>query len=129
MACCIYLIVLKVFFSAHLGFPGSTLVKNPPANRGNVGLTPRWGKIPWRRKWQPTPVFLPGKFYGHRRPMGYSPWDCKELDMTEGLTFKKFAFLYSSYIYIYIYMYIYYIYVCVCIYIYLKATPKIHIAI
>ena len=41
------------------------------------------GKIPWRRKWQPTPVFLPGKFYGHRRLMGYSPWGGKELKMTE----------------------------------------------
>ena len=35
-------------------------------------------KIPWRRKWQPTLVFLPGKFHGQRSLMGYSPWDCKE---------------------------------------------------
>ena len=41
------------------------------------------GKIPWRRKWQPTPVFLPGEFRGQRSLEGYSPWDCKELDMTE----------------------------------------------
>ena len=53
--------------------------------------------------------------------MGYSPWDCKELDMTEGLTFKKFAFLYSSYIYIYVH--ILYIYVCVYIYI-SQSNPK-----
>ena len=32
-------------------------------------------KMPWRRKWQPTPVFLPGKFHGHRNLAGYSPWD------------------------------------------------------
>ena len=32
------------------------------------------GKIPWRRKWQPTPVFLPGKFHGHRSLTGYSPY-------------------------------------------------------
>ena len=38
---------------------------------------------PWRRKWQPTPVFLPGKFHGQRSLVGYSPWGCKELDMTE----------------------------------------------
>jgi len=44
------------------------------------------GKIPWRRKWQPTPVFLPGKFHGQRNLAGYSPWDCKESDMTEQLT-------------------------------------------
>jgi len=41
------------------------------------------GKIPWRRKWQPTPVFLPGKSDGQRSLMGYSPWGCKELDTTE----------------------------------------------
>ena len=41
------------------------------------------GKIPWSRKWQPTPVFLPGKSHGQRNPVGYSPWGCKELDMTE----------------------------------------------
>ena len=40
-------------------------------------------KIPWSRKWQPTPVFLPGKFHGQRRQMGYGPWGHKELDMTE----------------------------------------------
>ena len=41
------------------------------------------GKIPWRRKWQPTPVFLPGKSHGQRILVGYSPWGRKELDATE----------------------------------------------
>ena len=40
-------------------------------------------QTPWRRKCQPAPVFLPGKFYGQRSLEGYSPWGCKELDMTE----------------------------------------------
>ena len=40
-------------------------------------------KIPWRRKWQPTPVFLPGEAHGQRILEGYSPWGCKELDTTE----------------------------------------------
>ena len=40
-------------------------------------------KIPWRRKWQPTPVFLPGKSCGQRSLVGYSPWSCKELDTTK----------------------------------------------
>ena len=40
-------------------------------------------KIPWRRKWQPTPVFLPGESYGQRSLVGYSPWGCREKDMTE----------------------------------------------
>ena len=41
------------------------------------------GKIPWRRKWQPTPVFLPGESHGQRSMMGYSPWCRKESDMTD----------------------------------------------
>ena len=47
---------------------------------------PSVGKIPWRRKWQPTPVFLSGKFHGQRSLVGYSPWGCKESDMTEPRT-------------------------------------------
>ena len=44
-------------------------------------------KIPWRRKWQPTPVFLPGKSHGQRSLVGYSPWGCKESDTTKQLHF------------------------------------------
>ena len=40
------------------------------------------GKIPWRRKWQLTPVFFPGKSHGQRSLMSYSPWGLKESDMT-----------------------------------------------
>ena len=40
------------------GFPAGLVVKNPPANAGDVGLIPGLGMIPWRRKWQPPPVFL-----------------------------------------------------------------------
>ena len=39
---------------------------------------PRVGKIPWSRKWQPSPVFLPGKVHGQKSLGGYSPWDHKE---------------------------------------------------
>ena len=42
-------------------------------------------KIPWRRKWQPTPVFLPGESHGQRRLVGYSPRGRKESDTTERL--------------------------------------------
>ena len=45
----------------------------------------------WRRKWQPTPVLLPGKFHGLRSLVGYSPWDHKESDTTEGLHFRLFS--------------------------------------
>ena len=44
------------------------------------------GKIPWRRKWLPTPVFLSGEFCGKRSLAGYSPWGCKESNTTEWLT-------------------------------------------
>ena len=44
-------------------------------------------KIPWRRKWQPTPVFLPGESHGWRSLVGYSPRGCKESDTTEQLHF------------------------------------------
>ena len=68
----------------------------------NIGELPRWisskestcqcrrhkfdpwvRKVPCRRKWQPTPVFLPGKFHGQRSLAVYSPWGGKELDTTE----------------------------------------------
>ena len=48
------------------------------------------GKIPWRRKWLPTPVFLPGEFHGQRSLVGYCPWGHRELDMTEHLTHNKY---------------------------------------
>ena len=40
-------------------------------------------KIPLKREWQPTLVFLPGEFHGQRSLADYNPWDCKESDMTE----------------------------------------------
>ena len=53
------------------------------------GFDPWVGKIPWRRKWQPTPVLLPGESHGGRSRVGYSPWGRKELDMTEWLHFHR----------------------------------------
>ena len=56
--------------------PGGSVVKNLPANAGAIGdvgsISVR--KIPWRRKWQPTAVFLPGEFHGERSLAGYSSW-------------------------------------------------------
>ena len=50
------------------------------------GLDPSVRKIPWRRKWQPTPVFLPREFHGQRSLVGYSPWSRQESDTTEWLS-------------------------------------------
>ena len=54
-------------------------------------------KVPWRREWQLTPVFLPGKFHGQRKLAGYSPWGCWELDSTEWITLSLFTNLVSSF--------------------------------
>ena len=62
------------------------MVKNLPAIR-ETWVRFLAGKIPWRRKWKPTLVFLPGESHGQRSLSGYSPRDHKELDMTERLTF------------------------------------------
>ena len=68
-----------------MSYPGGTVVKNLPATAGNARdrFDPWVGKIPWTRKWQPAPAFLPGKFHRPRSLIGYSTWGCKELDMTE----------------------------------------------
>ena len=69
------------------GLPtGGSVVKNLPAyvgDTGDVGLIPGSEGSPWRRKWQPTPIFLPGKFHGQRTLAGYSPWGRKDSDKTE----------------------------------------------
>ena len=64
------------------GFPGSSVVKNKP-DKQEMQFRSRVGKIPWRRKWQPTPIFLLRKSHGQRSLEGYSPWSHKELDTTE----------------------------------------------
>ena len=64
----------------------------PACNAGDPGSIPvsdPWvGKIPWRRKWQPTPIFFPGEFHGQRSLAGYSLWGGKESDTTERLKKK-----------------------------------------
>ena len=61
----------------------------PAEHKGSSRFNPWVGKISWRRKQQPTPVFLPGKSHGRRRLVGYSPCGRKELDTTERLHFTE----------------------------------------
>ena len=67
------------------GFPGGSVVKNLPTNARRPRFHPCVQKIPWRRKEQPTPIFLPRKSHGQRSLAGYSPWSCRESDTTEQL--------------------------------------------
>ena len=62
--------------------------KESACNAGDSGdwrSAPQVGKIPWRRKWPPASVFLPGQPQGQRSLAGYSPWDHKESDTSEQL--------------------------------------------
>ena len=58
--------ILLILCIKLMGFPGGSVVKNPPANADVCQFDPWVGKIPWRRRWQPTPVFLPGESHGQR---------------------------------------------------------------
>ena len=85
------------WFSESLG----SEVKASAWNAGDLGSIPGSGeemapysstlawKIPWRRKWHPTSVLLPGESHGHRSLVGCSPWGHKELDATEWLHFTE----------------------------------------
>ena len=66
-----------------LSFPGGSDRRRSCLWCGKLGLDPWVRKIPWRKEWQPTPVFLPGISHGQRSLVGYSPRGCKELDTTE----------------------------------------------
>ena len=69
------------------------MVKRLPTMRTHIQSLV--GKIPWRGKWQPTPVLLPGKSHGWKSLVGYSPWGRKESDTTERPHFFKFLLITS----------------------------------
>ena len=79
-----------MYIYSHMGPSQVALVvKNPPANAGDNkrhSFNPWVRKIPWRRAWQPTLVFLPGEFHVQRSLESYSSWGGKESDTTKGLT-------------------------------------------
>ena len=62
------------------GFPSWLSGKESACQCRKCVFYPRVGKIPWRKKWQPTPVFLPGKSHDQRSLVGCSPWGHKESD-------------------------------------------------
>ena len=69
-----------------MGFPGGSESQEFAQQCRRSGFDPWGGKIPWRREWLPTPVFLSGEFCGQRSLAGYSPWGYKESDTTERLS-------------------------------------------
>ena len=58
------------------------MVKNLPAVQETPGFDPWVRKIPWRKEWQPTPVFFPGEFHGQKDLAIYSPWGHKGVVLT-----------------------------------------------
>ena len=82
-----FVMVHHCCFNLHFsGFPGGTSSKEPTCQwmrLENCGFDPWFGKISWRRKWQPTPVFFPGKSHTQKNLVGCSPCGCKESHMSE----------------------------------------------
>ena len=77
--------ILSILCIKQRGFPGGSVERICLQCR-RQGFSPWVGKIPWRRKWQPTPVFLPGESHGQRSLAGCSPRGRKESDTTERLS-------------------------------------------
>ena len=78
------------------------MVKSIYLQCGRPRFNPWVGKISWRRKWQPTPVFLPGKSHGRRNMVGYSPWGHRVgHDWLRDFTFTFFHFLNTTKVSVY----------------------------
>jgi len=93
----IYVYIYYIFACMYVcfgGFPGDS-VKNPAFSAGDLGHIPGLRKMPWRKEWLPTPVFLPGGFHGQRSLVGYSAWGLNKSDTTEPRTLAlSFTFMY-----------------------------------
>ena len=86
-------------YSCSWGFSGISAVNNPPANAGGArdsGSIPGSGRSTGGRAWQPTPVFLPGKFPGQRSLEGYRPQGRQESDTTERLSTAQHSLKFSD---------------------------------
>ena len=79
-----------VQFSHPRGFPGGS------AGKEEIWVDPWVGKIPWRRAWQPTPVFLPGESPRTEEPSSYSPWGHKQSDTTGRLSAAQLTLIMTT---------------------------------
>ena len=82
------------------GLPKWLSGKESACQSRRLGFHSWVGKIPWRRKWQLTPVFLPQETHGQRTVVGYSPWSCKETQLKQLSTYMvylvhSFSFMFS----------------------------------
>ena len=86
-----FVVYLVMELRSHKTSQVALVVKNLPANAGDMrlGFDPLVGKIPWRRKWQSTPVILAWRIPWTEEPGSYSPWDCEESDTTECLSIYR----------------------------------------
>ena len=83
----IFKITLSGTLSKHYrSFPSGLDSKESACQHRRCRFDPWVRKVPWRRKWQPIPVFLPGKSHGQKSFVGYSPWGPRELDTIEHST-------------------------------------------
>ena len=79
---------------------GAIVVKNPLANAGDLrdmGFIPSLERCPGGGKWQPTPIFLPGKSQGQRSLEGYRPWGRKQMAMTD-YTYTQYVYTHILYV-------------------------------
>ena len=79
------------WFQCRYGLPWWLRWESVHLQCGKPGFNPWVRKISWRRKWQSTPVLLPGKSHGQKSLVGYSPWGGKESDTTERLHSLSFS--------------------------------------
>jgi len=79
----LYIHTYIMYAHIYMGFPGGSDGKEAGLQCRRSGFDPWVGKIPWRRAWQPTPVFLPRESHAQWSPVGYSPWGCTESYTTE----------------------------------------------
>ena len=88
----VYIYIIRadnIVLQLYTGFSGVSSGKEPICHCRSCkrcGFDPWIGKIPCRRAWQSTPVFLPGESHGQGSLVGYSPWGCQEPDMTKRLS-------------------------------------------
>ena len=84
-------VYVYIYIYIYLGFPGGASSQESACQWRKCKrheFNPWFGNISWRRKWQPTRIFLLAEFHGQRSLVGYSPWDHKESVMIEQLTFS-----------------------------------------